>query len=92
VLTELDSKEYVESLKARLSPTSRAVLDVILVPNDSLANVLTLSYLRAVRKRKRKPRKPWYIPKPHHVAEVLGIDVKTCRSCFEEIKSAYLVQ
>jgi len=87
--TELDSKEFVEDLKARLSPTSRTVLEAMLMPNDKIANTLSLALLRSSRKRKRRPRKPWYIIRPWHVAEALGLDVKTCRLCFKEIRMVY---
>jgi hypothetical protein len=88
-ITEYDSKEFIEDLKSRLSPTSREVLDAMLVPNDSIANVLSLASLRSSKKRKHRARNPWYIIRPWHVAEALGLDLKTCKLCFKEIRMVY---
>jgi len=88
--TEADSRVFIDDLKARLSPTSKEVLDVILVPNDNIANVLSMAYVRACKKRpKKRVRKPWYIIRPWHVSEATGLDLKTCRMCFREIKKVY---
>jgi len=87
--TEYDSKAFIEDLKSRLSPTSREVLDAMLVPNDIIGNTLSLAALRNSKQRKHRARNPWYIIRPWHVAEALGLDLKTCKLCFKEIRTVY---
>lgn len=87
--TESDSKAFIDGLKSRLSPTSREVLDAILVPNDIIANTLSLAGLRNLKQSKHRTRKPWYILRPWHVAEALGLDLDTCKLCFKEIRMVY---
>jgi len=88
VATDADSHEFIETLSEKLSLESKKVLEVIIKPSSAMAATLSLSALRYKQLNKVRNRKPWYLIQPWHVAEVLGMDIRKCRLCFNEIRLA----